>query len=411
MSSKATLTCYLDPTCWRVFDSDERRAHLIELSKRANAAKKRRKVPRRSSSTLVLQETVSPFDAYTYLYARFGAPNGLMTMLAKDDSDNLFHWDYYLKAGAANLKFVGASEEVHVHFDFNVTDEQCLAFIAALRADFGRVGQDKGRFAASLEKWNVFPNQFLAIANRCAELYDDITTALPKIERHILADKLTTQALIAEKPRKAHAGWMRAVTTAPTELSVLMPVLFESFIGLIIAVLIKPEVKGNAEVFSAFVRSPLNRKLVAMADRCTGFAKPLAQESPEFGRYWTTVNRRNDIIHGNVDPVRHAVEVVYFHGKRPLYRSGGDRMRQHWRRMIDQYRPEEVVDNYLAMHGFIIDILDHMTLDGRRVIEMVMGDNQPGWDNRRKIAGRLFPDHVATTVFEAMRFDWQLQRG
>jgi len=278
-----------------------------------------------------------------------------------------------------------------------------------LRTDFGRVGQYKGRFAASLEKWNVFPNQFLAIANRCAELYNDITTTLPKIERKILADKLTTQALIAEKRRKVHARWMKAVTTAPTELSVLMPVLFESFIGLIVALLIKPEVKNDAEALNAFVRGPLDQKLLAIADRCAGFDRPLVREDPVFGRYWTVVNRRNDIIHGNVDPVRDSLEVVYFHGKRPLYKTGGDRTRQHWKRLIDRYRPQDVVDDYLAMHAFIVDILDHMTPGGRRVVEMVMEDTQPGWDNRRKIAGRLFPDHVATTVFEGMRYDWQLK--
>ena len=121
------------------------------------------------------------------------------------------------------------------------------------------------------------------------------------------------------------------------------------------------------------------------------------------------MNRRNDIIHGNVDPVRDALEVVYFHGKRPLYKVGGDRIRQHWKRLIGRYRPQQVVDDYLATHAFILDILDHMTPGARRVIEMVMEDTQPGWDNRRKITGRLFPDHVVTTVFEGMRYNWQLE--
>ena len=134
----------------------------------------------------------------------------------------------------------------------------------------------------------------------------------------------------------------------------------------------------------------------------------MVQEDPVFGRYWTVVNRRNDIIHGNVDPVRDALEAVYFHGKRPLYKTGGDRIRQHWNRLIERYRPQEVVDDYLAMHVFILDILDHMTADGRRTIEMIMEDTQPGWDNRRKKPGRLFPDHVATTVFEGMGYDWEL---
>jgi hypothetical protein len=403
------LMSYFDPATWRTFSAEERNAFFKDLQDR-NGKGKQRKKKRRKRSNLVLQETVSPFDAYAYLHARFGPPNGLQTLLAKDDSDNLFHWDYYLKAGDQDLKFVGASEEVHVWFDVDVSDKECVEFIAALRRDFGRVGKEKGRFAAGLEKWSIFPNQYLSIASRCADLYYEIDTAIPKIERKILADKLTTQALMAEKRRKSHSKLMSAVTTAPTELSVLMPVLFESFIGLIVAVLIKPEVRRDTDAFAAFVRSALNQKLVDLAERCNGFARPIVQNNPAFGRYWTVVNKRNDVIHGNVDPVRDCLEVVYFHGKRPLYKAGGDRLRQHWLRLIDRYRPQDVLDDYIATQAFILEILDHMTPDGRRLIETVMEDTQPGWDNRRKIVGRLFPDHVATTVFDAMRYDWQLDR-
>lgn len=395
---------YLHPETWRMFSDEERLAFIEDRSVRG------KKKSRGKLKSLVLQETISPFDAYTYLHARFGEPNGLQTILVEADSANLFHWDYFLKAGEKDLMFVGASEEVHVWFDGKLSDAKCLAFIAKLKHDFARVAREKGRFASSLEKWSIFPNQFQAIASRCADLYDEIDTALPKIERKILSDKLTTQSLVGNSNTKAHSKLMGAITTAPTELSVLMPVLFESFIGLIVAVLIKQEVRRDAAAFDAFVRGPLNQKLVAMADMCVGFARPLQQNNPSFGRYWHVVNKRNDVIHGNVDPVRDALETVYFHGKRPLFRTGGDRIRQHWIRLVDRYRPQEILDDYLALHDFIWEIIGHMTPSGRQRIEMVMNDTQPGWDNRRKIAGRLFPNHVATTAFEGLRYDWQLER-
>jgi hypothetical protein len=399
---------YFDPTTWRAFTKEEMLADLDRMRSR-NDGKKRRKRGRKQKSALILQETVSPFDAYTYLHARFGAPNGFQTFLAKDDSDNLFHWDYNLKAGELDLRFVGASEEVHVWFDADLDDADCLRFIDNLRADFGRAGREKGRLASTLEKWRIFPNQYLTIANRCADLYAVITETLPKIDKKVLADKLTTQNLMSEKNRKSHSKMMSAITSAPTELSVLIPVMFESFVGLIVAGLIRPELKRDQEAFTAFVRSPLNQKLTEMADRCRGFERPIEQTNPVFGRYWSVVNKRNDILHGNVDPVRDALEVVYFHGKRPLYRSGGDRIRQHWVRLLDQYKPREVADDYLAMHAFIIEILNHLTPAYRHSIQLIMEDTQPGWDNRRKIFGRLFPNFVATTFFEGLRYDWQLR--
>lgn len=396
---------YLEPVDWRMFTQAELEDFFADRRDR------RGRLRRKLRSNLVLQETVSPFDAYTYLHARFGPPNGLQTMLARDDSDNLFHWDYYLKAGDRTLSFTGATEEVHVWFDGRVSDARCLEFIAALRRDFGRVARDKGKFASGLEKWSIFPNQYLAIASRCADLYQQIDTALPRIRRTLLSDKGATEAVVHRKGAKSHPKLMAGITTAPTELSVLMPVMFESFIGLIVAVLIKPEVRADAAQFDAFVRSPLNQKLVDLAERCAGFERPLEQNNPVFGRYWTVVNRRNDVIHGNVDPVRDALEVVYFDGKRPLFRRGGDRMLAHWTRLIDRYRPQEVLDDYVALNDFILEILDHMTPGGRRVIKMVMEDTQPGWDNKRRIVGRLFPDYVATSVFEGMRYDWQLARN
>lgn len=400
---------YLDPTSWRAFTKEEMRAYLADLQSK-KGPKKRRRRKSDNRPVLVLQRTISPFDAYTYLHARFGEPNGLQTFLARDDSDNLFHWDYYLKAGEATLQFVGATEEVHVWFEGKFTDADCLTFIAKLRADFGRVSQEKGRFASSLEKWSIFPNQYLAIANRCAELYETITEAIPKVEKKIVADNLATQNMARAKNNKSHAKLMAAITTAPTELSVLIPVMFESFIGLIVAGFIRPEIKRDQPAFTAFVRLPLNQKLEQLADNCRGFARPIEQNNPAFGRYWSVVNRRNDILHGNVDPVRDALEVVYFDGKRPLYKMGGDRIRQLWARLIDQYNPQGVVDDYLAMHAFIIEILGHMTPGCRNTIGQIMGDSQPGWDNKRKIFGILFPEVVATSVFDEMRYDWQLEK-
>lgn len=393
---------YLDPQTWRTFSKAEMLAYL----KKIRLGQDGKKVNARSN--LILQKTVSPFDAYTYLHARFGEPNGLQTFLAKDDSDNLFHWDYHLKAGTMDLLFVGATEEVHVWFDAEFNDAHCIQFINNLRADFGRVSREKGQFASTLEKWNVFPNQYLAIANRCAELYETITSALPKIQNKILDDNLYTQNLSTERKRKSHSRLMSAITSAPTELSVLIPVMFESFVGLIVAGLIRPEVKRDEELFVTFVRSPLNQKLTSLADKCRGFERPIEQNNPLFGRYWSVVNKRNDILHGNIDPVRHALEVVYFHGKRPLYKQGGDRIRRHWVRLIDQYRPQEVIEDYNAMHEFIIEILDHLEPAYRRSLWLVMKDTRPGWDNKRKIFGRLFPDLIVSSFFDDLRYDWQL---
>ena len=201
---------------------------------------------------------------------------------------------------------------------------------------------------------------------------------------------------------------MNALTGIPTELSVLTPVMFESFLGLVISGMMRPEIEKDAQRRTEYVRNKLDEKLTGLSEVCIGFNKPLSRDNPAFGRYWDVVNKRNDILHGNVDLVRDAVEAVYFHRKRPLYKQGGDRIAQHWRRLFEQYRPREVADDYLVAHEFIIEILNHMEPRYRHQMYVVMGDTQPGWDAKQRIFGRLFPNVVVTSMFDGMFYDSQL---
>ena len=127
LGDQVVFEAYLSPASWRAFSRDEmldfldrpksKTAQVGPKSKKKKAQKKAGKRQKRllflgaqrsqRNHMIVLQKSISPFDAYTYLFARFGEPNGMMTFLAKNDSDNLFHWDYYLKAGEKNLGLLG----------------------------------------------------------------------------------------------------------------------------------------------------------------------------------------------------------------------------------------------------------------------------------------------------------------
>lgn len=404
---------YFEPETWRAFTRDEMLAQLSKFREKTyetiERAEENKDSPTRKA--LILQNTVSPLDAYTYLRARFGQPNGMQTFLAKDDSDNLFHWDYYVKAGSQTVTFTGATQEVHVWLEEELTDDQWLDFIENLKKDFGRVGKEKSAILSSLEKWSIFPNQYLSIANRCADLHHDLTTALPTLKKLLFKSGLRANDPSFPTLAKRQGKLMTKVTTASTELTILMPVMFESFLGLLIACLIKPELKRNRRMFETFIRSALDVKLMDLANRCNGFKRPILDDNDVFRRFWHVVNKRNDIIHGNIDPVRNSLDIVYFDGKRPLYRTGGDRIVSFWKGLIDQYKPDEVVADYILTHEFIGEILDHLAPPVRAGIQQIMADTQPGWDDKRKIFGTLFPGHLSTVFFGGLRYDSDLRRA
>src|SRR5258708_6950230 len=70
--------------------------------------------PRPNRVWLIVETRLRPVDVYSYLMARFGQPNGFQNVLRRDDSDNIIHWDYNLKARDVDIYFAGAAREVHI---------------------------------------------------------------------------------------------------------------------------------------------------------------------------------------------------------------------------------------------------------------------------------------------------------
>jgi len=193
---------YFDLTTWRVQTAQELIRNLDPklTAKRDHKGKKRN--TKKIGGLLVFRKLLSPLDVYSYLKARFGEPNGMQSMMihkigmVRDDSSNMFHWDYALMAGERLLTFTGAAREVHVMVEENFTDEEWLRFASCLNEDFGNYGKQKAAIVKSLQKWHIFPNRFNSIAARCAELQADLDSAVtsmregfperPKIKKNVI---------------------------------------------------------------------------------------------------------------------------------------------------------------------------------------------------------------------------------
>ncbi len=132
---------------------------------------------------LVIRTQLSQVDLYTYLRARFGVPNGFQNFLRKDDSDNLVHWDFNLKAMDADICIMGRMRDIVIIVSESMSDEDWKALILAIKADFGRLGPEKSRMLKSFEKFVVFQNKFCTLADLCAELHASIVDAPPLLVR------------------------------------------------------------------------------------------------------------------------------------------------------------------------------------------------------------------------------------
>ncbi len=342
---------------WRIYTKEELLAYVEKLQAKYSTSAKRGKGKKRGD-ILAIRDKISTVDMYCYLKARFGEPNGFQTFLAKDDSDNWIHWDYNLKAGCADLHISGMSRETHIMTSESLSDEQWRDLVVSIKADFARVGREKSNVLRSLEKWAVFQNKFVEIANACAGKHAIIAD--------FLANKPGYFSLKAKSKRDG-ASWAKEMSErnklradmaqACLELSLLTPIMAEAFINMTILMLCKPEIRGNNRQFEVFIRSQIDAKIFDLPYKCTGFLSGIDPASPAFVNFKRVMDKRNHEIHGNIDPEREKIEIVYFDNKRPLFVETGDHIGKFIESIERQAQPDVAVSDYENTHEFLASIV------------------------------------------------------
>jgi hypothetical protein len=393
---------------WRAYTVEEFRVYVKGMQEKREPKKGRNKRGGRPG-ILVVRDKISTVDMYCYLKARFGEPNGFQTFLAKDDSDNWIHWDYNLKAGDADIHITGMSRETHIMTTERLSDEQWRDLVKNIKADFARVGKDKSAVLKSLERWAVFQNKFVEIANACAEKHALIAEFLSNKPKYFTFKPISKRDAASWAKEMSARNKLRSdMAQACLELSLLTPVMAEAFINMTILMLCKPEIRDNKRQFDVFIRSQIDAKIFDLPYKCAGFVSGIDPKSTAFIEFKRIMDKRNHEIHGNIDPEREKVEVVYFDNKRPLFVETGDHVGNFIESIERQAQPDIVVSDYESTHAFLALIVSCLERDLQPGFWRVMEDAYPGFDAKRKKAGALFPGHVFTGSFEGLRYDSDL---
>lgn len=351
-----------------------------------------------TGSSLVVRKQLTQADMYAYLRVRFGAPNGFQSFLRKDDSDNLVHWDFNLKAADVDVYILGRMRDVEIRVSEKMSDEDWKALILALKADFGRLGREKSQMLKSFEKFVVFQNKFCTLADLCAELHASIVdapppiTALPRLtSKRSFRDVKVALDRISKRATDLYGDCLK--------LRLLTPIMAEAFLNVLVLTLCRPEVRNDPLRYAAFVREKIPEKLKLLSENCLGFRRPVDPSSGSYKHFLRVMNGRNFAIHGNVDPIREQIETVYFEGTRPLFADNGDHLLKLFEHLESINAPADVVKDYEAVHLFLID-LQHLLLPKvRKFFEQVINDSYPGFELKAKRVTKILPGHNAAMMF------------
>ena len=291
-----------------------------------------------------------------------------------------------------------------------LTDEDWRDLIVGLRTDFGRVAGAKKAMADGFEKFLVFPNKYVAIANVCADFHAQIVDApafQAKVPAYRSKDKLDVfEQAMRQSGERAAAGYGACIT-----LSLLTPVLAEAFINMFILILCRPEVRRDQKAYGDFVRSRIPERLAALHENCFGMTGKVDETTEEYRAFLRVVNKRNRAIHGDIDPVRDRIETVFFEGKRPLFAEPGHHVAKFQDNLERLHQPDTVVEDYENTHAFLHQLTTCLEPKFKAFFEQVITDLFPGYETRAMKVTRILPDAVAMSMLAGARYDDELEVG
>lgn len=362
--------------------------------------KLRKEVMRKKGGRWIFTDKISPLDLYTYLKARFGAPNGFQMTLKNPSSDNYIQWHWTLQTEDNTMEFMGFNMHAEVFLegypDFAKVDGERLE--SGLKEDFKNHGPAMSKVRKGLEKWNLFINPY----NRLRKVVDQFSNKLRdlRINELVLPKQPHTSKELKSfeaKFKKCNEKYTEALGLS-TSLRMLAPILAESFVNLVIFLLAKPDIKKDKRLYDDVLRREIDIRVKSLHLVCEGFVRAVGYHSTEFKDFQTLMNRRNDFLHGNIDPKKLKYDVVHFDGNTPVPKEYKNFSELALVNSLIHVEPEVALHDVDVVNMFINFILDHLDASIRRVVEMLMQTSDPGWRDDTMRVGILFPPYLVHGV-------------
>ena len=268
-----------------------------------------------------LSSTVSPLDLYCYLKVRFGEPNGFMMVLKSPTVGNFCHWHYTLDSPEGIVELLGLDTRTEIRL-FRVRDVSHASWEGLemeLVAGFAQHREAMQEVRKSFERWHLFINPYrrlTAIVDRYVERLEEID--IGSVSVPVMPKNVSDFPRHAEEVKRAQDLYREAMALS-TSIQLIAPVIAEAAINMLMLLLARPEVRADRRLYEDFARRNVDVRIKGLHLCCVGFAQTITGSEEPFRNVLRVMNRRNDALHGNVDPTASTGDEIFFdHGNIPL---------------------------------------------------------------------------------------------
>ena len=342
---------------------------------------------------------ISQLDLYSYFRIKFGKPNGILSFLRANDSDNFIQWHFSFKIDNFYFDVLGSTRflEFQILTNKNETiSENFTSIILYLNKCIKDNKAEIEKFKKLIETWSMFLNTYKRVNDvftKYTEKYLKITEKQPTLPNKSVLTRKEMDLYIKEfKIFIEKIDYKKEYGLISKMLS---PIVGESYINLTLFILAKKEIKNDERLFESLMRNQIDIKLKTMHLNCYSFIKQIDQNDLRFKNFLKLMNKRNDFLHGNVHPGVNKYDTVHFEGTIPLLNKEMDMSVEMSQSALFQISKEEIEFCKSAIDGIKSLIFESIAEDVRESLSRIYATSTLGWNENTKRVGILFPDYFS----------------
>ncbi|TWG82718.1 hypothetical protein L602_003400000020 [Cupriavidus gilardii J11] len=349
----------------------------------------------KASGVLILRNEIPPADLYVYFAARFGAPNGIQNFLRRNDSDNLVHWEWAFRTSTGMVMFQELNFRTEVwFFGGEPVEAGDIAILTSqVKMDFSNYGRKMSEVRKSLEDWTEFVNPYRRLASAVENMVQEIDQLELRPEDQALPDINSAEQFFPDLWGDIADRYSKGLGLCFGVRSML-PVMAESYVNLLLFVLMRPEIKMDERLKEHTIRQPIDIRVKTLHMNCIGFEKAINYGDEACKQYHSLVNERNDLLHGNVVLEKLKFNEVYFNGTVPIFKQ----YRSMWERTIGvdvkAVGLQRLKNEIKVVEGFVRYLNSCLKPNVQKQMERIARTRDLGFNKKTGRIGILFAHHM-----------------
>lgn len=175
-------------------------------------------------------------------------------------------------------------------------------------------------------------------------------------------------------------------------IEMIAPVMGEAAVNLLMLLLAKSELRNDKRLMEKFTRDQIDVRIKSLHLHCDGFAVPVSASNKRFKEFLRVMSRRNDTLHGNINPKKDFGEILYFDQRNiPLPTAQHNLQEIALKHMMADLSRERSLLSIKAVREFVEFLTDSLHSDTKSLVRHFMDEQLLGRESKTGRIGAILP--------------------